>query len=42
MVPKRVAATIGGDFVAFLIGVRINKPWKINKWLPVFLACRGC
>jgi len=27
-----------GDFVVFLIGMRINKPWKIHKWLPVFLA----
>src|SRR5437868_695390 len=27
-----------GDFVVFLIGMRINKPWKVHKWLPVFLA----
>jgi hypothetical protein len=36
--PKRVTARIDGDFVVFLIGMRINKPWKIHKWLPVFLA----
>ena len=35
---KRVTAKIEGDFVIFLIGMRINKPWKIHKWLPVFLA----
>src|SRR5512134_2341027 len=35
---RRVTATIDGDFVVFLIGMRINKPWKIHKWLPVFLA----
>jgi hypothetical protein len=29
---------IDGDFVVFLIGIRINKPWKIHKWLPVFRA----
>jgi hypothetical protein len=29
---------IEGDFVVFLIGMRINKPWKLHKWLPVFLA----
>ena len=38
IVPKRVTAEIEGDFVVFLIGMRINKPWKIHKWLPVFLA----
>ena len=34
----RMAAEIEGDFVVFLIGMRINKLWKINKWLPPFLA----
>ena len=38
VIPKRMAATIDGDFVVFLIGMRINKPWKVHKWLPVFLA----
>jgi hypothetical protein len=33
-----MAAQIEGDFVVFLIGARINKPWKLHKWLPVFLA----
>jgi hypothetical protein len=33
-----MAAQIDGDFVVFLIGMRINKPLKIHKWLPVFLA----
>jgi hypothetical protein len=27
-----------GDFVVFVIGMRINKPWKVHKWLPVFLG----
>lgn len=35
---KRVTAKIDGDFVVFLIGLRINKPWKLHKWLPVFQA----
>jgi Domain of unknown function (DUF4188) len=35
---KRVTAKIEGDFVVFLIGLRINKPWKVHKWLPVFQA----
>lgn len=29
---------IEGDFVVFLIGLRINKIWKVHKWLPAFLA----
>jgi hypothetical protein len=38
VIPKRMCAQIDGSFVVFLIGMRINKPWKIHKWLPVFLA----
>ena len=37
-IPERVTAELEGDFVVFLIGMRINKPWKVHKWLPVFLA----
>jgi hypothetical protein len=37
-IPSRMSAEIEGDFVVFLIGMRINKPWKIHKWLPVLLA----
>lgn len=36
--PKRMTAEIDGDFVVFLIGMRINKPWKPWKWLPPLLA----
>ena len=35
---SRMTAEIEGDFVVFMIGMRINKPWKISAWLPVFLA----
>ena len=38
VVPKRVTAQIEGDFVVFLIGMRINKLWKPHKWLPVVQA----
>ena len=31
-------ARIEGDFVVFLIGMRINKPWKIWQWWPVMTA----
>jgi hypothetical protein len=36
--PNRMTVDLDGDFVVFLIGMRINKPWKLHKWLPVFLA----
>lgn len=38
VINKRMAAEMDGEFVVFLIGMRINKPWKVHKWLPVFLA----
>ena len=31
----RYTASLDGDFVVFLIGMRVNKLWKIHKWLPV-------
>eukprot|EP01037_Dinobryon_pediforme_P007353 gene7353-7421_t len=34
----RVTAHLDGDFVIFLIGMRINAPLKIHKWLPVTSA----
>ncbi len=38
VIDRRMAAEMDGSFVVFLIGMRINKPWKIHKWLPVLLA----
>ncbi len=38
IIDRRITAKIDGDFVVFLIGMRINKPWKVWKWLPVALA----
>ena len=34
----RMTAVLDGDFVVFLIGLRLNRPWKVHKWLPVFTA----
>ncbi|KKB63505.1 transcriptional regulator [Robbsia andropogonis] len=34
----RVTARFEGDFVVFLIGMRINAPLKVHKWLPVTAA----
>ncbi|MBT9494908.1 MAG: DUF4188 domain-containing protein [Paucibacter sp.] len=35
---ERLTARLDGDFVVFLIGMRINKPWAIHKWWPVASA----
>ena len=34
----RYSAEIEGDFVVFLIGIRLNRPWKVHHWWPVFTA----
>ena len=38
IIAQRMTAKVEGDFVVFLIGVRINRLWKIHKWLPVAMA----
>jgi hypothetical protein len=38
MIQGRKFGSIEGDFVVFLIGMRINSWWKIHKWLPVAMA----
>jgi Domain of unknown function (DUF4188) len=38
VISRRVTAEIEGDFVVFLIGMRINKFWKPRQWLPTFVA----
>lgn len=38
IIPNRMTAVIEGDFVVFILGVRINRLWKVYKRLPVFLA----
>ena len=35
---QRMTVSIEGDFVVFLIGMRINRFWKFNKWVPVAKA----
>jgi hypothetical protein len=37
-IPARMSAEIEGDFVVFVIGMRVNKFWKPHKWIPVFLT----
>lgn len=38
VIDKRMSAEIEGPFVVFLIGMRVNKPWMLHKWLPVLFA----
>lgn len=34
IITQRMTAELEGDFVVFLIGMRINKIWKPHRWLP--------
>ena len=38
VIPKRMTAAVEGDVVVFLIGMRVNRPWKVHKWWPVVMA----
>jgi hypothetical protein len=40
VIRRRVSATIEGDFVVFLIGARINSPWKFAQ-IAWFLPLMG-
>jgi hypothetical protein len=36
--PGRYRASSDGDFVVFLIGMRVNRPLRVKSWWPVFVA----
>lgn len=38
LINRRVCAGIEGEFVVFLLGMRVNRPWKVRSWWPVFTA----
>lgn len=38
IIKQRMTVKMEGDFVVFLIGMRINRFWKFHKWLPVARA----
>ena len=40
----RFTAEVDGKIVVFIIGMRVNNPWKVWKWFrfPVFIAMRRC
>ena len=31
-------SSLGDEVIVFLIGMRINKPWKVHAWWPVLFA----
>jgi hypothetical protein len=33
IIQQRMTAHSEEEFAVFLIGMRINKPWKVHKWL---------
>ena len=35
---QRMEPLVDEPFIVFIVGFRINKYWKIHKWLPVVLA----
>jgi hypothetical protein len=35
---ERLTAKFDGNFVVFLIGMRINSPWRVHHWLPLVRA----
>jgi hypothetical protein len=37
-IQKRMTGKMDGDFVVFLIGMRVNRWWKLFRWLRVALA----
>jgi len=41
IVKGRQTVVFEGDFVVFMIGMRVNKPWKVWKWFSVARAMRS-
>jgi hypothetical protein len=35
---ERLTSTLDGEFVVFLIGMRINRPLRVARWVPVARA----
>jgi len=35
---ERLTAEIEGEFCVFLVGMRVNRWWKVHRWWPVAMA----
>ncbi len=38
LIKERMTVTNEQELVVFLIGMRVNKIWKMQKWAPVAIA----
>ena len=38
IIQERVTGRLNGDFVVFLIGMRVNRWWKVHRWISVAAA----
>jgi Domain of unknown function (DUF4188) len=38
VISQRMTGKMNGDFVVFLIGMRVNRWWKVHRWLRVAMA----
>ena len=38
MKAQRMMAEIEGDFAVFLIGMRLNRPWRVDRWAPLAVS----
>ena len=38
IIAERMTAELEGEVIVFLIGMRINRGWKLHKWLPIARA----
>jgi len=41
IVPGRMTHDYDGELVVFLIGMRVNQPWRPDLWWPVFQSMPG-
>ena len=38
IIQQRMTGRVSGDFVVFLIGMRVNRWWKVHQWVRVAAA----
>jgi hypothetical protein len=38
ILPQRLSARLNGEFVVFLIGARVNRWWKVRRWMRLAAA----
>ena len=38
VVARRMMAELDGDFVVFLVGMRVNRWWRVHKWWPIAMV----